>query len=251
MATQVEPGREPRMPLTRDRVVRAAITLADEAGLESLSMRRLGQELGVEAMSLYNHIANKDDLLDGIADVVVSEIEVPSGGAEWKSAMRRRAISAREVFGRHPWAIGLFESRTTPSPARLDYPEAVVGCLREAGFSPAMAIHAFNALDSYIYGFAIQEKSFGFPRSEEEFAGVAEATLAQLPADKYPYLREVITEYIQKGVFDYGKEFEFGLDLLLDALETLRSPTPPRVRNGRSPSGAAARTGRSRRRSEA
>ena len=219
MATQVEPSREPRVPLTRDRVVRAAIKLADEAGFESLSMRRLGQELGGEAMSLYNHIANKDDLLDGIADVVVSEIEVPAKGAEWKSAMRRRAISAREVFARHPWAIGLFESRTTPSQARLDYPEAVVGCLREAGFSPAMAIHAFNALDSYIYGFAIQEKSFAFPASGEEFAGVAEAALGQLPADKYPYLREVITEYILKQGYDYGDEFEFGLDLILDALE--------------------------------
>jgi AcrR family transcriptional regulator len=222
MATQPEPSREPRVPLSRDRVVRAAIKLADEAGLDSLSMRKLGQELGVEAMSLYNHVANKDDVLDGIADIVVSEIEVPSAGADWRSAMRRRAISAREVFARHPWATGLLESRTNPSPARLGYPEAVIGCLREAGFSPAMALHAFNALDSYIYGFAIQEKSFDFP-SSEEIADVAGATLGQLPAAEYPYLRELIVEYVLKTGFDYGDEFEFGLDLILDALERLRS----------------------------
>lgn len=221
MATEHKPTVTPRVPLSRDRVLRTALELADRDGIGALSMRRLGRELGVEAMSLYNHIADKDDLLDGLADIVVGEIDVPSPGDDWKAAQRRRAISVREMLTRHPWAGGLIESRARPSPVRSRYPEAIVGSLRQAGFSVEMAIHAFFALDSYINGFAGQERNLpsGTP---EDLAGVAETMLAALPATEYPYLHEVIVDYLLKAGFDYAEEFEFGLDLLLDALERVR-----------------------------
>jgi len=218
-----EPRRTPgpRVPLSRERVLRTAIDLADQGGIESLSMRRLGRALGVEAMSLYNHVSNKEDLLDGLADIVIGEIEVPASGDDWKAAMRRRAISAREMLARHPWAGGVIESRTSPSPTRSRYPEAVVRSLRQAGFSVEMAVHAFFMLDSYIYEFAVQEQNLpsGTP---EELAGVAETMLAALPAAEYPHLREVIVEYVLKAGFDYAEEFEFGLDMMLEALERAR-----------------------------
>jgi AcrR family transcriptional regulator len=214
-------ARRTRLPLSRDRVLRTAIELADEGGIDSLSMRRLGGALGVEAMSLYNHVSNKEDLLDGLADIVVGEIEVPTDGVDWKTAMRLRAISAREMLASHPWAGAVIESRTRPSPTRLSYANAVVGTLRQAGFAVDMAIHAFFTLDSYIYGFAVQELNLpaGTP---EELARVAEPMLATLPAADYPYLREVIETYVLAFGFDYANEFEFGLDLLLDALERAR-----------------------------
>ena len=214
----------PRLPLSRERVLRTAIELADKDGIESLSMRRLGRVLGVEAMSLYNHVASKDDLLDGLADIIVGEIDVPSGAGDWKAAMRRRAISARDVLARHPWAGGLMESRTSPSPARMRYPDAVIGILRRADFSIEMAIHAFFILDSYIYGFAVQEKNLpsGTP---EELAGMSEVILRELPAGEYPHLHEAIVGHVLARGFDYADEFEFGLDLILDGLERLRDGT--------------------------
>src|SRR5215472_9097154 len=142
-----------RAPLSRDRVLRAAVALADTGGISSLSMRKLGEALGVEAMSLYNHVASKGDLLDGMIDVVFGEIDLPPGDVDWKSAMRQRAISVREALRRHPWAIGLMESRTSPGPATLRHHDAVLGCLRGAGFSIEMTAHAYSLLDSYIYGF--------------------------------------------------------------------------------------------------
>src|SRR3990172_9394989 len=149
MATQPHASPEPRVPLSRERVLRAAIGLDDEGGIESLSMRKLGQRLGVEAMSLYYHAANKDDILDGIVDIVVSEIDVPSGGGDWKAAMRASAISAHEVLLRHPWAASLILSGPTVRPARLRYMDSILGCLREAGFSAEMTDHAYHALDSH------------------------------------------------------------------------------------------------------
>jgi AcrR family transcriptional regulator len=234
MATQPDATEMRRAPLSRERVLRTAIALADAGGIESLSMRRLGQELGVEAMSLYNHVANKEDLLEAIVDIVVGEIWVPSKGDEWKPAMRRRAISMREMLQRHPWANGLLEASASPSPARLRYPEAVVACLRDAGFSVAMAVHAFNTLDSYIYGFALQERSLPFqsPAEMESVAGEME-----LPADEFPYLSEVVRELLASG-FTYADEFEFGLDLILGGLERSRhAPTRRRRtrRRGRTP----------------
>ncbi|HEX2646573.1 MAG TPA: TetR/AcrR family transcriptional regulator C-terminal domain-containing protein, partial [Candidatus Dormibacteraeota bacterium] len=139
-----------RRPLNRERVLKAALALADEGGLEALTMRRLGQALDVEAMSLYNHVANKEDVLDGLVDIVFSEIETPCEDGDWRSAMRRRAISAREALTRHRWAIGLMESRSHPGPANLGHHEAVLRCLRDAGFTVALTAHAYSALDSYI-----------------------------------------------------------------------------------------------------
>ncbi len=221
MATQTDKSAEPRTPLTRDRVLRAAVSLADEAGIESLSMRKLGQELGVEAMSLYNHVANKDDILDGIVDIVVSEIEIPPQGVDWKTAMRQRAISAREVLLRHPWAPSLMESRINVGPARLRYFDAVIGALREAGFTIALARRAFLTLDSHIYGFILQELSWPLD-DNRELEEVTETILRELPVDEYPHLTEMAMERITKsGPADEG-DFEFGLDLILDGLERIR-----------------------------
>jgi len=218
MATQSDPSTKRRSPLSRERVLRAAIVLADAGGIESLTMRRLGQDLGVEAMSLYNHVAGKDDILDGIADLVFSEITVPSDRADWKSAMRLRAISARKALLRHPWASSLMQSRTQPGPATLRHHDSVIGALREAGFTIEMAAHAFSVIDSYIYGFAQQQQNVTYNTSEEA-AQVAESILQQIPADEYPHLAELITEHAMKPGYDYAEEFEFGLDLILDGLE--------------------------------
>ena len=221
MATRTNHGAAPRTPLSRERVLRAAVDLADEGGIASLSMRRLAQELGVEAMSLYRHVRNKDDIVDGMVDLVFGEIGPPPTGADWKTAMCRRAISAREVLARHPWAIGLMESRRRPGPATLRHHDAVIGCLREAGFSIAMAAHAYSVLDSYIYGFALQQASLPFKTSEEVVEG-AESILRLFPADAYPHLTEMTVQHILRPGYDYADEFEFGLDLILDGLERVR-----------------------------
>src|SRR3712207_2367365 len=214
-----------RVPLTRDRVLEAAVALADETGIESLSMRKLGEAVGVEAMSLYNHVANKVDLLDGMIDVVFGEIGLPSADDDWRTAMRQRAVSVRRVLSRHRWAIGLMESRTSPGPATLRHHDAVIGCLRRAGFSVALAAHAFSALDSYIYGFALQERGLPFD-TPEQTAALAQVLLAQFPVDEYPHLAELTTEHVLRPGYDYGKEFEFGLDLILDGLERAAADRP-------------------------
>ncbi|MDQ3850019.1 MAG: TetR/AcrR family transcriptional regulator [Actinomycetota bacterium] len=218
MAPPADPAPEPRPPLSRQRVLRAAVALADESGIESLTMRKLGEAVGVEAMSLYKHVANKEDLLDGMIDVVFSEIELPSGEDTWKTAMRERAIAAREVLSGHRWAIGLMESRTSPGPATLRHHDAVIGCLRNAGFSVAMAAHAYSALDSYIYGFALQERGLPFDTPEES-AELAQAIVAKFAADEYPHLAEFTFEHVLRAGYDFGDEYEFGLDLILDGLE--------------------------------
>ncbi len=209
---------ERRPPLTRDRVLRAAVAFADENGIESLSMRKLGEALGVEAMSLYNHVANKSDLLDGMVDVVFSEIDLPSGDVDWRSAMRRRAVSARHALRRHRWAIGLMESRASPGPATLRHHDAVLGCLRGARFSIPLTAHAYSLLDSYIYGFALQEATLPFDTAEET-AELAQKIMEQFAAGEYPHLTELAVEHVLKPDYDYGDEFEVGLDLILDALD--------------------------------
>jgi AcrR family transcriptional regulator len=224
MAAQADTNPQPRIPLSRDRVLGAAITLADEGGIEALSMRKLAQELGVVPMALYKHVSNKDDMLDGMVDVIFSEIDLPLGEVDWKKAMRQRAVSARAVLSRHPWAIGLTESRMKPGPANLRHHDSVIGCLREAGFSIEMAIHAYSALDSYIYGFALQEQTLPF-ENPEEVGEVAETMLQEFPADEYPHLAETIVEHINRSGWEYADEFEFGLDLTLDGLERLRDAT--------------------------
>jgi AcrR family transcriptional regulator len=203
--------------LNRDQVLRAAVALADANGLESLTMRKLGIELGIEAMSLYNHVANKVDLLDGMIDCVFAEIELPAGDADWKTAARRRAISAREALSRHRWATALMETRTSPGPATLRHHDAVLGMLRGAGFSIEMAAHAYSLMDSYIYGFALQETSLPFD-SAESTTKTAQAIMARFAAGEYPHLTELATEHVMRPGYDYGNEFEYGLDLILDGL---------------------------------
>ncbi|HZX39091.1 MAG TPA: TetR/AcrR family transcriptional regulator [Streptomyces sp.] len=224
MTRRTADSRAPRTPLSRERVLHAAVSLADESGLEALSMRKLGEAVGVEAMSLYSHVANKDDLLDGMIDVVFGEIDLPSGEDDWKTAMRQRAISVRRTLSRHRWAIGLMESRTSPGPATLRHHDTVIGCLRNAGFSVELTAHAFSALDSYIYGFALQERSLPFD-TPDETAELAQAILTQFGPDDYPHLAELTTERVLRPGYDYGDEFEFGLDLILDGLERTSAGT--------------------------
>jgi AcrR family transcriptional regulator len=217
MAQQPGPRADPRPPWTRQRVLCAAIDLADQDGIESLSMRKLSQQLGGAPMSLYNHIANKDDLLDGMIDAVFSEIELPSSDGDWKTAMRQRAISIRTVLSRHRWAIGLMNSRTSPGPATLRHYDAVIGSLRDVGFSVQLAAYGISALDSYIYGFALQEQSLPFP-TPAQTSQLAQARLEQLTTDQYPHFAELIIEDVLQPGDDHGA-YEFGLDLLLDGLE--------------------------------
>ena len=213
-------------------MLREAIEAADKGGIGSLSMRKLAQELGVEAMSLYNHVRNKDDVLDGIVDGVVAEIDVSRSGADWKTSMRQRAASIRQALARHPWAIGLMESRTSPGPATLRHHDAVIGSLRRGGFSIEMTAHAYAVLDSYIYGFALQEASLPFDTAEET-ADVAEMIFKQLRPDEYPHLTELTVEHVLQPGYDYGNEYEFGLDLILDGLERARDTGRFRSASGR------------------
>jgi AcrR family transcriptional regulator len=222
MDTQLDVDTQPRVPLSRERVLRAAVALADRGGVGALSMRKLAQKLGVEAMSLYHHVANKDDILDGIVDVVFGEIELPTGEAGWEAAMRRRSVSAREALRRHPWATGLMESRRTPGPANIRHHDAVLGVLRNAGFPVELAAHAYSLLDSYIYGFALQEASLPF-HTPEETAEVAQEIMSAFPADDYPHLAEIATEHVLQPGYDYGNEFLYGLDLILDGLARARA----------------------------
>ena len=214
---------ESRAPLSKERVLRAAVTLADRHGLESLSMRKLADELGVAAMSLYYYVPNKDQLLDGMIDIVFSEIEPPSTDDDWKTAMRKRAISTREALGRHHWAVGEMEGRTDQGAANLRLHDAVLGCLRAAGFSIEMTVHAYSVQDAYIYGFALQERDMS-SETADDFAAEAQRQMeayADVLAD-YPHLVEVVGGYVAKAGYDYATEFLFGLDLILDGLERLR-----------------------------
>jgi AcrR family transcriptional regulator len=215
------PAARRRKPLSRDRVLRAAIVLADEGGLESVSMRRLGQALRVEAMSLYKHVANKDDILDGIADLVMSEFEVPPRDVDWRTAIRRGAISAHRVLLLHPWAGSLIESRLNAGPARLRYLDAVIGVLSAAGFSMPIAIRAIMALDSHTYGFVLQE--LAWPFDSEDAPEVAASFAQGLPAGNYPNLL-AMAEMAATAPGGAPVDFEFGLDLILDGLERLRDP---------------------------
>ena len=220
MATQPKPVPEPRLPLSRKRVLRAAIGLADEAGIETLSMRKLGQELGVEAMSLYNHVANKDDILAGMVDIVVDEIELPAPGANWKAAIRRTAISAYEVLLAHPWAANLVLSGPGLSYARLRYMDGILGSLRRGGFSAEMTDHAYHALDSHIMGFTLWQ--VGISAGLANISSV-EDFLRELDQDAYPHLAEHAQQHMKARDPDDEGEFSFGLDLILDGLERLRS----------------------------
>jgi AcrR family transcriptional regulator len=199
-------------------VLRTALTHVDEAGLEGFTMRRLAQVLDVAPMALYRHVANKDDLVDGMIDLVFAEIELPAADIDWKPWMRQRAISVRAALTRHPWATGLMESRRRPGPATLRHHDAVIGRLRVSGFSVEMAAHAYSLMDAYIYGFAMNQASL--PSDPVlETSELATAMVQQFPAEEYPHLAEFTFQHVMRPGYDYGGEFEYGLDLILDGLE--------------------------------
>ena len=209
---------EKRVPLSRERVLQTAIAIADSSGSSALTMRSLAQALQVKPMAVYHHVANKEEILDGIIDLVFSEIDLPPADVDWRAAMRQRAIAARNVLSLHPWAIPLMESRSNPGPATLRQHDAVIATLRRAGFSIRMTAHAYSLLDSYVYGFALQE-SVSLPFDATTAPELAEKILAQFPTDEYPHLAELATEHVLQPGYDYGNEYEFGLDLILDGLE--------------------------------
>jgi AcrR family transcriptional regulator len=208
-----KPGRRPRV--SREQVLDAALELADEGGLAAVTMANVGASAGVEAMSLYRHIGNKDEMLDGLVDRVFAEIEVPEDATDWREALRRRAVSAHEALGRHPWAIGLMESRSQPGPATLGHHDAMLALLFAAGFDGASATRVYNLLDSYVYGFALQESTLPF-QSPEEMAALSSEMIAMV-ADLYPNLARVQRELVAAN-FDYADEFEAGLDIIIGAL---------------------------------
>jgi AcrR family transcriptional regulator len=218
-----EPATESRAHLSRERVLETAVAFADRHGLEALSMRKLGDELGASAMSLYYYVPNKVSLLDGMVDIVFGEIEPPSPDVDWKAAMRSRALSTRAALRRHPWAIGEMEGRTTHGTSNLRLHDAVLGCLRGAGFSIEMTIHAYSVQDAYIYGFALQERDMT-PETTEDFAASAQRQMQEYQAvlADYPHLVEVVGGHVAKAGYDYETEFLFGLDLILDGLDALR-----------------------------
>ncbi len=221
MMTQMDSP--PRPPLTTDRVLAAAVDLADREGLGALTMRRLGAELGVEAMSLYKHVANKEAILDGVVELIVGQIEIPSQETHWKKAMRRRAVSARGVLAGHSWAIGLLETRGSMGPATMRYLNAILGNLRSAGFSIEDAVHAFWLLDSYVYGHVIQETTLSPVRTSPPGTESTAAVLEQATTADYPYLVEVAGHALGSD-YSVDREFQYGLDLILDALEQAAAP---------------------------
>lgn len=203
-------------------VLQAAVSLADANGIDGLSMRRLGEQLGVEAMSLYKHVANKDDLLDAMVDSVFAEIDLAVGEPDWRAAVRRRAVSVRAALTRHPWAVPLMQSRTNPGPSTLDHLDALIGVLRGAGFTVGLTAHALSAVDAYVYGFVLQEQALPFD-NEERSTEVVQSILAAMPAERWPHLVELSREHVLQPGYDYGREFAWGLDLVLDGLERVRS----------------------------
>jgi AcrR family transcriptional regulator len=205
-----------RAPLSRDRVLDGAMAIADAGGIGSLTIRSLAQELGVKPMSVYHYVANKDEIIDGIVDRVYGEMELPAAEGDWRAEMHRRCTSAREVLGRHPWAIPLLQSRTAPGPATLRHHDAVIACLRGAGLSVEMTAHALALVDSYVFGFALSEAALPI-HGPESVPEIAEAIMQRFATGAYPHLLEFSNEHVMKPGYDFGEEFEFGLGVVLDA----------------------------------
>jgi AcrR family transcriptional regulator len=208
---------QPRVPLSRERVLLGAVAVADAGGIAGLTIRSLAKSLGVKPMSVYHYVANKDEILDAIVDLVFSEIELPVPGGDWHAEMRRRAVSARQALRRHPWAIPLLQSRTNPGPATLRHHDAIIGALRHAGFSVAMTAHALALIDSYVYGFALSETALPI-NGPETVTEVAGSMIKLFSPDEYPHLLAFSTEHVRKPGYDFGQEFSFGLNMILDAL---------------------------------
>ena len=217
MSDQVSSKPQDRARLSRDRVLHGAMAVADAGGIGSLTIRSLAFELGVKPMSVYHHVANKDEILDGIVDLVFSEIELPSPDGDWRAEMRRRAVSARAVLSVHPWAIPLLQSRTNPGPATLRHHDSVIGALRAAGFSLEMVAHAYALMDSYVFGFALSEAALPI-NGPETVTEVADQMMHLFDPAAYPHLVEFSVGHILKPGYDFGEEFGFGLDLVLDGL---------------------------------
>lgn len=208
-----------RAPVNRDLAVERAVAVADGEGIEAVTMRRLARELGVEAASLYHHVSGKDEILDGLVDMVSAEIELPSGTDGWRPAIRQRAHNTRAVLRRHPWAVALMASRTTPGPATLRLLEAGIRHFREGGFSVEAAAHAISAVDSYVHGFVLQEVNLPF-RNESELAAMTGAIMDQFPRADFPYLFELTIEHVLQPGYNYGNEFDVGLEVVLDGIDT-------------------------------
>jgi AcrR family transcriptional regulator len=215
MAT--EPG--PRLPLSRERILRAALELVDDGGIDSLTMRKLGQALGFEAMSLYNHVANKDDVIDGILDLVLAEGELPSPSGNWDRAVRASAVSVHAALRRHPWASAVVMAPGRLRPARLRYMDSLLGRIREAGFSAETTYHAYHVLDGHIFGFSLWEASHSY--SDADASEMMAAFERTITADEYPYLREHGEQHFAEGPHHDVSAFEFGLDLILDGLKKI------------------------------
>ena len=220
MAFETDAGMDKRVPLSRQRLLRAAIAIADADGIGALTMRSLAHEVGVKPMSLSHHIANKDEILDAIVDIVFSEIDLRVADMEWRSAIRHRTNSTRAALRRHPWATPMMQSRTNPGRATLRHHDWVIETFRRAGFSWEMTAHAFSLVDAYLYGFALQEQAMPFD-TPDQVPEIAEAMMAQIPSEAYPHLTEFTVEHVLKPGYDYGKEFGYGLDVVLDALARL------------------------------
>ena len=209
----------PKEALTPERVIAGAIALADDAGLEALTIRRLAEALGVKPMTIYHHVPSKEEIVDGMVEAVFAEIELPPDGIDWKEAIRARCVSARDVLRRHPWGAPLMESRTSPGPANLRHHEAVLACLRRGGLSLPMTAHAYAILDSFVYGFAFEEATLPGGGAGEDFAGTAEDIAASFDAGLYPHLVEFTIAHVFRPGYDFGDSFEFGLDLIIDGLD--------------------------------
>lgn len=221
MATTTRIAPTTRIPLNKPRLLNGAVTLADAKGIDSLTMRKLAEELGVKPMALYHHVASKDEVIDGMVDAVFSEIDLPPVDAEWRPAIRQRAQSARSVLLAHPWSVSLMEARTTPGQATLRHHDAVIGCFRRAGFSVEMTAHAYSLVDAYVYGFVLTEVNLPFDSTDETHE-VTEAIVEHFAADDHPHLTELATEHVLQPGYSYSDEFDFGLDLILDGIERSR-----------------------------
>ncbi|SEJ54629.1 transcriptional regulator, TetR family [Arthrobacter sp. yr096] len=211
-----------RLPLSRERVLQCAVALADESGIAALTIRTLAQSMGTKPMSLYYYVANKDEILDGIVDMVFSEIELPLPDGDWREEMQQRAHAVRSALKRHPWAVGLLESRSAPGPATLRHHEATLATLRAAGFSVQLTAHAYALLDSYIYGFALQEAALPF-EGRDTAAEITNPIMERFSTVEYPHMVEIAVEHVLKPGYDFGDEFAFGLNLILDGLSRLAS----------------------------
>ena len=220
MAARAGSSARQRVPLNRDRVLHAALSLADEGGIEFLTMRKLGQALDVEAMSLYKHVANKDDIVNGIVNLVADEIELPSAAEDWDASIRRSAISAHQALRRHPWAPGLMMSAGRVIPTRVRYMDSLLRRLREAGFSAELTYHAYHALDAHIFGFSLWQA--GHSLTAADLPDLAATFLRQFPRDEYPDVAEHVEQHLTEGSHQDVSAFEFALDLILDGLERIR-----------------------------